>query len=248
MVKLLGRSDLARGDNGRAPGVPPGRSTARATSGDRVKRVFDVLVSAFSLVLLVPVLLVIALIVLVAHGRPVVLRQRRPGLHGRPFVMYKFRTMTDDRDGSGNLLPDHERLTRVGRVLRNTSLDELPELYNVLKGDMSLVGPRPLLMRYLERYTPEQMRRHDIRPGITGWTQVNGRNALSWDEKFALDLWYVENRSLSLDLQILLMTAWKALKREGITRPGWATTEEFWGVGGRPEDRHTPTSARPHRL
>ena len=242
MVKLLGRSDLARGDNAKAPGVPPGRSTARTVPGDCVKRVFDVLVSAFSLVLLVPVLLIISLIVLVAHGRPVLLRQRRPGLYGRPFVMYKFRTMTDDRDGSGNLLPDHERLTRVGRVLRHTSLDELPELYNVLKGDMSLVGPRPLLMRYLERYTPEQMSRHDIRPGITGWTQVNGRNALSWEEKFTLDLWYVEHRSLSLDLKILLLTVWKALKREGITRPGWATCEEFFGIHARPEER--PVGAR----
>ncbi|HWC12701.1 MAG TPA: sugar transferase [Acidimicrobiales bacterium] len=201
------------------------------------KRALDVIVSVVSLLLLTPVLVAIGVLVLCALGRPVLLRQWRPGLHGRPFVIYKFRTMTEERDADGNLLPDEERVTRVGRFLRHTSLDELPELYNVVRGEMSLVGPRPLLMRYLGRYSPEQMRRHDIPPGITGWTQVNGRNALSWDEKFALDLWYVENQSLGLDLKILVLTVWKALKREGITRPGWATTEEFWGLHARPEDR-----------
>lgn len=199
------------------------------------KRLLDIVVSAFGLVILSPMLLVIAIVLLAVQGRPVMLRQRRPGLFGHPFVIFKFRTMTNDVDAAGNLLPDDQRITRIGRFLRHTSLDELPELYNVLKGEMSLVGPRPLLMRYLDRYSPEQMRRHEVRPGITGWTQVNGRNALSWDEKFALDLWYVENQSLWLDFKILVLTVWKALKREGITRPGWATTEEFWGVLGRPE-------------
>lgn len=199
------------------------------------KRVLDVAASAFGLVLLAPLLLVIAVVLLAVQGRPVLLRQRRPGRFGQPFVILKFRTMTNEVDAAGNLLPDDQRITPIGRFLRHTSLDELPELYNVLKGEMSLVGPRPLLMRYLNRYSPEQMRRHEVRPGITGWTQVNGRNALSWDEKFALDLWYVENQTLWLDFKILLLTVWKALKREGITRPGWATTEEFWGVLGRPE-------------
>lgn len=209
----------------------------RAVAAARLKRVLDVVVSAILLVVLSPLILLLAVLALIVHGRPVLLRQQRPGLLGRPFVIFKFRTMTDDRDAAGELLPDHARITRFGRFLRHTSIDELPELYNVLKGEMSLVGPRPLLMRYLDRYSPEQMRRHEIRPGITGWTQVNGRNALSWDEKFALDLWYIEHRSLGLDLKILLMTVWKALKREGITRPGWATTEEFWGILGQPEDR-----------
>ncbi len=203
----------------------------------RVKRLLDIVISALGMVVVLPMLLLIALVLLITQGRPVLLRQRRPGLFGHPFVMFKFRTMTNEVDGAGNLLPDDQRITKVGRFLRHTSLDELPELYNVLKGEMSLVGPRPLLMRYLGRYSPEQMRRHEVRPGITGWTQVNGRNALSWDEKFALDLWYVENQSLWLDFKILALTVWKALKREGITRPGWATTEEFWGALGRPEGR-----------
>lgn len=205
--------------------------------GLRAKRAFDVGVSVVALILLAPVLLVVTVAVAIALGRPVLFRQRRPGLHRKPFVILKFRTMTSECDSDGQLLPDAERLTRFGRFLRNTSLDELPELLNVLRGDMSLVGPRPLLMRYLGRYSPEQDRRHSIRPGITGWTQVNGRNALDWEDKFALDLWYLDHRSFALDLKILVMTAWKALKREGITRPGWATTEEFWGVLGRPEPR-----------
>jgi sugar transferase EpsL len=150
-------------------------------------------------------------------------------LHGKPFTLYKFRTMTDARDAQGNLLPDAERLVPFGRFLRSTSLDELPELWNVLRGDMSLVGPRPLLMQYLERYTPEQARRHEVRPGITGWAQVSGRNALTWEEKFALDVWYLERFSFWLDAKIIFLTAWKILKREGISQPGQATMEEFRG-------------------
>ena len=162
-------------------------------------------------------------------GSPVLFRQQRPGKDGRPFTLFKFRTMTDARDGEGRLLPDAERLTAFGTFLRGTSLDELPELFNVLKGEMSLVGPRPLLMQYLPRYTPEQMRRHAVLPGITGWAQVNGRNALTWEQKFALDVWYVDHRSLGLDLKILVLTVVKALKREGISQAGQATMEEFKG-------------------
>ncbi len=160
-------------------------------------------------------------------------RQQRPGLHGRPFLLLKFRTMTDARDASGTLLPDAARLTAFGRFLRAASLDELPELLNVLKGDMSLVGPRPLLMQYLGRYTPEQARRHEVRPGITGWAQVNGRNAISWEEKFRLDVWYVDHQSLWLDIRIIAMTIGKILKREGISHPGQATMEEFTGAGAK---------------
>jgi len=175
----------------------------------------------------------VAVLVQFFSGSPVFFRQRRPGLHGEPFTICKFRTMTDVRDAQGNLLPDEQRLTPFGRFLRCTSLDELPELFNVLKGDMSLVGPRPLLMRYLDRYTPEQMRRHEVRPGITGWAQVNGRNALTWEQKFALDVWYVDHQSLWLDLKIIVLTVWKILKREGISQPGQATMEEFMGVQSR---------------
>ncbi len=160
-------------------------------------------------------------------GAPVLFRQARPGLRGRPFTIYKFRTMTDKRGERGELLPDGERLTRLGRFLRKTSLDELPELFNVLKGDMSIVGPRPLLMQYLDLYTPEQARRHEVKPGITGWAQVNGRNAISWEDKFKLDVWYVDHQSFWLDLTIIFMTVWKILKREGISQPGQATMEEF---------------------
>ena len=163
-------------------------------------------------------------------GVPVLFRQQRPGLGGRPFWLLKFRTMTDACDACGNLLPDAARLTSFGLFLRATSLDELPELFNVLKGDMSLVGPRPLLMQYLERYTPEQARRHEVRPGITGWAQVNGRNAITWEEKFRLDVWYVDNWSLWLDIKIIAMTIWKILKREGISQPGEATMTEFMGT------------------
>jgi len=163
-----------------------------------------------------PLLLTLALLVRIKHGPPVLFRQQRPGLHGEPFFMYKFRTMTDTRDAEGNLLSDERRLTSLGRFLRSTSLDELPELISVLKGDMSLVGPRPLLMKYLPLYSQEQARRHEVRPGITGWAQIHGRNAISWEEKFALDVWYVDHGSLYLDLKILLKTMKKVLVREGI--------------------------------
>ena len=182
-----------------------------------------------ALLVLAAPLLVLALLVGSRLGHPVLFRQRRPGLHGKPFEMVKFRTMTDARGPDGQLLPDAERLTRFGRLLRATSLDELPELWNVLKGDMSLVGPRPLLMEYLPLYSPEQARRHEVRPGITGWAQVNGRNALSWDAKFQLDVWYVEHRSLWLDIRILWLTVRKVLVREGISAAGEATMARFTG-------------------
>ncbi len=166
-------------------------------------------------------------------GKPVLFRQERPGKDARIFTVLKFRTMTDGRDEHGELLPDEERLTDFGKWLRATSLDELPELFNIFRGDMSFVGPRPLLVRYLDRYTPEQARRHEVRPGLTGWAQVNGRNAISWEDKFALDVWYVDNRSLALDLKILKMTAGKVLSREGISADGSATMEEFMGSGGK---------------
>ena len=195
-----------------------------------IKRTFDILISLAALLLLWPVLLVLAVLVRVKLGPPALFRQQRPGLHGRPFTMLKFRTMTDARDTEGNLLPDGERLSSFGRSLRSTSLDELPELINVVAGDMSLVGPRPLLMRYLDRYTPEQMRRHEVRPGITGWAQVNGRNAITWDQKFALDIWYVDHHSLRLDLRIIWLTVRNVLRREGISQAGEATMEEFFGT------------------
>lgn len=193
------------------------------------KRLFDVIVAALGLVLLSPWLAILALLVWVFQGRPILFRQMRPGYKGRPFTIYKFRTMSDRRDVNGNLLPDAERLTPFGRFLRSTSLDDLPQLINVLRGEMSLVGPRPLLMQYLGRYSPEQMRRHEVLPGITGWAQVNGRNALSWEEKFRLDVWYVDHWSFWLDMKILLLTLWKVLTREGINQPGHATMEEFKG-------------------
>ncbi|MCX7608536.1 MAG: sugar transferase [Anaerolineales bacterium] len=202
------------------------------------KRLFDFFVALLLLIVLAPLLLLIALLVRIKHGSPVIFRQQRAGYKGRPFWIYKFRTMTDRTGPDGHLLPDEERLTPLGRFLRSTSLDELPELINVLRGEMSLVGPRPLFVKYLERYSPEQMRRHDVVPGITGWAQVNGRNAISWPEKFALDLWYVDHWSFWLDLKILWMTFWKTLKREGISQPGHATMEEFMGN----ETKDQPTS------
>ena len=195
-----------------------------------LKRLFDLLVTLPALLVLAPFLLVLALLVRLKLGTPVFFRQPRPGLHGKLFTLYKFRTMTDARDAEGNLLPDAERLTRFGSFLRQTSLDELPELFNVLRGEMSLVGPRPLLVEYLPRYTPEQARRHDARPGITGWAQVNGRNALTWEAKFVLDVWYVDHASLWLDLKIIVLTVWKLLTREGISHPGEATMAEFTGT------------------
>ena len=196
---------------------------------DRVKRTVDVLIAAPLLVLLSPLLALVALAVRVVLGPPVLFRQERPGRHGTPFTILKFRTMNDRRRATGSLLPDEERLTRLGRFLRRTSVDELPELYNVLRGDMSLVGPRPLLMEYLPLYSPDQRRRHEVRPGITGWAQVNGRNALTWNDKFRLDTWYVEHRGLALDLKILAMTAGKVLRGADIAAPGVATMEPFRG-------------------
>jgi sugar transferase EpsL len=193
------------------------------------KRFFDLLLTLPGILCLSPLFLLTALVVRIKIGKPILFIQKRPGLHGKPFRMYKFRTMTDEKDADGNLLPDEKRLVPFGRFLRSTSLDELPELINVIKGDMSLVGPRPLLMEYLDRYTPEQAKRHDVLPGITGWAQVNGRNALSWKEKFKLDVWYVDNRSLWLDIKILWMTLLKVFKREGISQEGQATMEVFTG-------------------
>jgi sugar transferase EpsL len=193
------------------------------------KRLIDVTVSSLALLLLSPTLALLALLVRVKLGSSVFFRQQRPGLNGRSFTLIKFRTMTDKRDAAGNLLPDGQRLTKFGRFLRAASLDELPELWNVLQGEMSLVGPRPLLMHYLPLYTPEQMRRHAVRPGITGWAQVNGRNALTWEEKFALDLWYVDNHTLWLDLKILCLTLFQIVKRDGINQPGQATMKPFEG-------------------
>jgi sugar transferase EpsL len=191
------------------------------------KRALDAVASLVGVIVLWPLMALLALLVRMRIGAPVLFRQQRPGLSGQPFVLLKFHTMTEARDSQGVLLPDAERMPPFGRFLRSTSLDELPELINVARGEMSLVGPRPLLMQYLGRYTPKQMQRHDVRPGITGWAQVNGRNALTWEQKFDLDVWYVDHLSLGLDLKILALTFWKTLKREGISQPGQATVEEF---------------------
>jgi sugar transferase EpsL len=193
------------------------------------KRLLDLCLAAPAFVLLSPLLGITALLIRNRLGAPVLYRQQRPGRFGKPFTLVKFRSLTEEHDSSGQLLPDAERLTRLGRFLRDTSLDELPELWNVLSGDMSLVGPRPLLMQYLERYTPTQARRHDVPPGLTGWAQVNGRNALTWEQKFGLDLWYVEHISLTLDIRILLKTIIAITDRRGISQPGYATMEEFKG-------------------
>jgi sugar transferase EpsL len=194
-----------------------------------LKRTLDVSVAAAGLVVLSPFLALLALAIWRTMGSPVLFLQLRPGHHGRAFTLKKFRTMTDARDSRGNLLPDAQRLTRLGRFLRRTSLDELPELWNVLRGEMSLVGPRPLLMQYLDRYTPDQARRHHVKPGITGWAQINGRNALAWEQKFALDLWYVDHCSLGLDLRILARTFWQVMTYRGISQQGHATMSEFRG-------------------
>lgn len=196
---------------------------------DTGKSLLDLLLVIPTLIILAPILGIVALAVRLGLGTPVLFRQQRPGLYGQPFTILKFRTMANAYDDSGRLLPDAERLTALGRFLRRSSLDELPELLNVLKGDMSLVGPRPLMMRYLNRYDPEQMRRHDVKPGVTGWAQINGRNALSWEERLKLDTWYVDHLSLGLDLKILWLTIWTVLKREGISHPGHVTMEEFTG-------------------
>ena len=194
-----------------------------------LKRLFDTSAAAFGLLLLAPIVLIVAVKVSRTLGSPILFRQARPGLNGKPFEMIKFRTMKDALDADGNPLPDSERPTAFGQFLRSSSLDELPELWNVLKGDMSLVGPRPLLMEYLPLYSAEQCRRHDARPGITGWAQINGRNALSWEEKFKLDVWYVDNRSLWLDIRILFLTVKKVLIRDGISAEGEATMPRFIG-------------------
>lgn len=194
------------------------------------KRVLDLLISITALLVFAPVMLVVAILVRQKLGTPVIFRQERPGHHGKSFMMYKFRTMTNATDASGNLLPDAQRITPFGRFLRRSSLDELPELFNVIKGEMSVVGPRPLLMKYLDRYTPEQFRRHDEKPGITGWAQINGRNAISWEEKFAYDVWYVDHCSLWLDIKIIFLTALKVFKKEGISAAGYVSAPEFKGT------------------
>ena len=194
-----------------------------------IKSILDKLVAAIALLIFSPILLTVAIAIYIRMGRPIFFTQPRPGKDSKIFTFYKFRTMTDERDADGNLLPDAQRLTAVGQFLRKTSLDELPQLWNVLIGDMSLVGPRPLLVRYLDRYTPEQARRHQVKPGITGWVQVNGRNNRAWEEKFKLDVWYVDNWSLWLDLKILFLTVFKVLQQDGISQEGYTTSEEFQG-------------------
>ena len=200
-----------------APGIPVS------------KRIFDLILSLTALLVLSPFLGLLALAIWALHGRPILFRQVRPGYQGRPFELLKFRSMVDTHDQAGHPLPDSKRITPLGRFLRTFSLDELPELINILRGEMSLVGPRPLLMQYLSRYTPEQARRHEVLPGITGWAQVNGRNDLSWEDKFRLDVWYVDHRSFRLDLRILGLTIIKVLQREGISQEGYISAEEFKG-------------------
>lgn len=209
------------------------------------KRAFDIVASGLALLLLSPLLVATALVVGAKMGRPILFRQQRPGLHGRPFILRKFRTMREDPAIGAGVASDAMRLTALGRFLRRTSLDELPELWNVLVGEMSLVGPRPLLMQYLDRYTAAQARRHLVRPGLTGWAQVNGRNALSWDDKFALDTWYVDNRSMALDLKILIMTVRQVMTASGISAEGAATMPEFTGsaVPASPPSDASATSA-----
>ena len=197
------------------------------------KRVIDLVVSTTALLVTAPVMLATATAIRLTMGKPVLYKQQRPGYKGQVFTLYKFRTMTDARDAQGNLLPDAERLTGLGKFLRSYSIDELPELLNVIKGDLSLVGPRPLLIDYLPRYSAEQMRRHEVLPGLTGWAQVNGRNALSWEEKFKLDVWYVDNCSLWLDIKIILMTLYRLLKKQGINQGGQTTMEEFKNLNRR---------------
>jgi sugar transferase EpsL len=194
------------------------------------KRAFDLTAAGLAVLVLSPLLIILAAVVRAIHGSPIFFRQRRPGRRGEPFTILKFRTMRDALDRQGRPLPDAERLTGLGRWLRRSSADELPELFNVMRGDMSLVGPRPLLMSYLVRYSPEQARRHEVLPGITGWAQINGRNAISWEEKFKLDVWYAEHMSFGLDLRILTTTLFKVLRREGIAAQGHATMPEFMGT------------------
>lgn len=206
-------------------------STLGVTLSDGLKRGLDVVISLVALVFLSPVILIVAILVRNNLGSPVLFRQVRPGLNAQPFEMIKFRTMRDAIGPDGHPLPDAERLTRFGRFLRSSSLDELPEFWNVLTGEMSLVGPRPLLPEYVPLYSAEQSRRHQVRPGVTGWAQVNGRNAIGWDEKFQLDVWYIDNRSLLLDLKILLLTLLKVLRKEGVSAAQHVTMERFKGSG-----------------
>ena len=194
-----------------------------------LKRIIDIIGALVGLIVSSPIMLIVSLIIYLTMGRPVFFKQLRPGMNGKPFVIYKFRTMLDLKDKDGNLLPDEKRITTIGKFLRSTTLDELPEFWNVLKGDMSLVGPRPLLVEYLPRYTPEQARRHNVKPGMTGWAQVNGRNAITWEEKFKLDVWYVDNWNIPLDLKIIFLTILKVFKREGVSAEGYATMPEFVG-------------------
>lgn len=194
------------------------------------KRAFDVTASIMALIVFAPLVALLAFMVYKKLGAPIIFRQVRPGLHGKLFTMYKFRTMTDERDANGVLLPDAKRLTPFGKFLRSSSLDELPELINVIRGEMSLVGPRPLLVQYLDRYTPEQARRHDVKPGVTGWAQINGRNDIPWEDKFAMDVWYVDHLSFALDIKIMFQTVAKVVRREGISKTGHVTTEEFKGI------------------
>lgn len=194
-----------------------------------LKRLLDLVISSLTLTLLTPILILLIFLVLIDLGRPIFFVQTRPGLKGKPFRMYKFRTMKNCNDQHGNPMDDKDRITRFGSFLRSTSMDELPELFNVIKGDMSLVGPRPLLMEYLSLYSHEQMKRHDTRPGITGWAQINGRNSISWKEKFNLDIWYVNNRNIWLDIKILFLTIFKILARDGISSEGHATMQPFRG-------------------
>lgn len=204
------------------------------------KRIFDLCLTIPGLLVLSPVMLVLAVLVRIFLGTPVIFAQARPGFMGKPFTLFKFRTMTNARAMDGSLLPDEIRLTHFGRFLRSTSLDELPELINILAGQMSVVGPRPLLLQYLPRYTPEQARRHHVLPGLTGWAQINGRNELTWEQKFALDTWYVDHWSMTLDLKIVFKTIWKVLKREGVEPSGQAITEEFLGIQPETEQKEDP--------
>ena len=193
------------------------------------KRLLDIILSALILIIASPFLLLTAVLIFLSYGTPILFKHERPGKDRKPFKLIKFRSMRDARDPEGNFLPDADRITRFGQFIRRTSIDELPEFYNVLRGDMSLVGPRPLLMQYLQRYSPEQARRQDVLPGVTGWAQINGRNAISWDDKFKYDLWYIDHWTFWLDIKIIFLTIWKVLKGDGISQPGRATMDEFMG-------------------
>lgn len=230
--RLLSSRDMPSQPRARDGADTPQRRDASSRSLlQLMKRMFDLIVILILLPIVAPLGLIVALAIVVVLGRPILFLQQRPGLEGKPFVLIKFRTMTNSRDESGQLLSNAQRLTRFGTFLRSTSLDELPELLNVLRGEMSLVGPRPLLMEYLPYYTPELQRRHHVLPGITGWAQVNGRNTTSWEKRFAMDLWYVDHRSMWLDIKILVLTLWKVLKREGVVPPGHPlATEKFRGL------------------